>query len=178
MARKKTGQLTNLKDRTKEERSEIARKGNKAAQEVKRRKKELSIKEMTMRDFVRSFMNKTTSSQQKAVLKQLGFMDEECINMNSFVAMLYAKAMKGDVRAADLLVTLGGYTGDEIRKDSEEARKKLESEARIRMMEAESSQMNITSDDGDDGSVVIYLPKIEEENEEDNGDTGEEKNEV
>ena len=160
---KKRGRVENLKkfsERSPEEQREIHRKGQIAATEAKRRKKELATMDMAARDFVRYFMAQTATPQRAETLKMLGLEEDECINMNVFVTALFSKAVKGDTKASELLMTLGGYTGEENRRNAEEERKNRESIARIEALKANMGKIDVESGD-DEGSVMIYLPEIE-----------------
>lgn len=163
--KKNTNGLVSLKNRSEEERRAIQSKGGKASKETQRRMKELLTDQMTMQDYVRRFMCRRTNSTNRANLKALGLEDDDCININSFIGKLFNQFMlRGDVRAAELLVTLGGLTKEELRRDAEEARKTLESKARIAALEANMGKdMSVTSEDEGDGSIVIYLPEVEKE---------------
>ena len=150
--------------RSEEEANEIRRKGLKAAAEARKRKKELINAPETMQEAIRAFSAKKATPQQRAALKALGFEDEECTNLNSFIVKLYTKFMSGDIRAGELFVALGGFTGEEIRRNQEEKRKGEESKARIAALEANMGKdLNVTSEDEGDGSVVIYLPEVDKE---------------
>ena len=169
------GKKENLKpfnQMSEEELKAIQAKGRKKAIEATKARWAEEKGEIRMRDFVRKFMGKATTPQQKAMLKTLGFEDDECTNLNSFIGKLFTQfILRGDIRAAELLVTLGGLTGDEIRKDAEEVRKNLESKARIAALEANMGKdLTVQSEDEGDGSVVIYLPEVEKEPDETGGE--------
>lgn len=163
MGKKNEKNLKSFNDMPKEEQKKIAKKGNKASQEVRRQKKAYLEQNKTIEDFVGGFLKKTATGSNKDFLNDLGFKGGECINLNVLIAKLFTMSKNGNIRATEMLLTLGGFTGDEKRKNSEEERKSLESKARIRMMELNAGNaMNLTSGD-DEGSVVIYLPQIEAE---------------
>ena len=167
LEKKKRGRIENLKkinERTPEERKEICRRGAMAATETKRRKKEMVANDMAARDFVRCYLA-MRATQETETLQMLGFEENECINMNLFVSALFSKAVHGDTRAAELLMTLAGYTGEENRRNAEQARKTLESAARIEALKANTGAVDVTSGD-DEGSVIIYLPELDPPEEE------------
>ena len=144
-----------------EEAKEIRKKGGQASQEAKRKYKEIAEKKMFVRDFVKKHLFMNTTHQQSAVLQSLGFEPDDCINLNLFISSLFAKAVSGDTRAAELYMTIGGLTGEEVRRDSEEERKKEESKVRVEAMRSTMGKgMNVESGD-ENGSVIIYMPEIE-----------------
>jgi len=166
MAKKKSSEnKKTFADRTKEERKEISQKGNKKSQEVKKKKKEYLEQNIAIEDFVDGLLKKTAVGSDKEFLKEMGYEDGQCINLNVLLNRLYKLGNRGSLKAMELLLTLGGYTGEEKRRNAEEDRKNLESKARIKMMEINGGKgMDLTSGD-DEGSVVIYLPEIESEEE-------------
>lgn len=143
-----------------EEAREIRKKGGRASHEARMKYKEMAETKLFVRDLVKKYLFMATPTQQSATLQSLGFEPDDCINLNLFISSLFAKAVGGDMKAAELFMTLGGLTGEEVRRDSEEERKKEESRVRIEAMRATMGKdMNISSDD-DDGSIVIYMPEI------------------
>jgi len=158
--------LITFADMPKEQRDKVSKEGNKKAQEVRKKKKEYLEQNQTIEDFVKGLLTKTAVGADKELLKEMGYEDGQCINLNVLLNRLYKMGRQGSIKATELLLTLGGFTGDEKRKNSEEERKNLESKARIKMMELNAGKgMDLTSGD-DEGSVVIYLPEIEKEEEE------------
>lgn len=144
---------------TKAERAANGRKGNEAQQESKKRRKELV-------DTICVLMKmKVQNGSVDAVLKSMGIEANERTNITAFVVKLYTMAMNGDLVAAKLLIELGGLSGDEQRKEDENWRKNQESVARIKAMEAGIG--NVTSNDDEDGGVVIYMPELDKEEETD-----------
>ena len=91
----------------------------------------------------------------KDMLHALGYEDNEQVNASAIVATLFAMAMNGDSKAMELVLDYGF-------KVSEDERKTRESNARISAMEKNGVDVSVNSSE-DDGGVVIYLPKIEEE---------------
>ena len=87
--------LISLATRTQRERTEIARKGQKAAQEAKRRKK-------TMRELASIIAAAPVTKQSsKKSLEKLGF-DEEDMTHDALVTQaLYYKCLEGDVKAIE-----------------------------------------------------------------------------
>lgn len=153
--------LTSFDKMSPEESRAIRQKGNKASHEARRRNKEAREKKIMVRELVRDFLGMRATTQQTAALKALGYNEEDCTNMNAFIVKLYTKYMGGDIRAGELLLTIGGLTGEEVRRDSEEERKKEESKVRVEAMRSTMGKgMNVESGD-ENGSVIIYMPEIE-----------------
>ena len=87
------GNLVNLKDRTPEERREIALKGVEAS----RKKKEQN---MALQNCMRQLLEmKTNKDKQKQVLRSFGFTDEELTNRSLLMVALFQKGLTGDVSA-------------------------------------------------------------------------------
>jgi hypothetical protein len=87
------GNLVNLKDRTPEERREIALKGV----EARRKKKEQN---MALQNCMRQLLEmKTNKDKQKQVLRSFGFTDEELTNRSLLMVALFQKGLTGDVSA-------------------------------------------------------------------------------
>lgn len=94
--------LTNLRDRTPEERVAIASAGGKASVEAKRKKK-------AMREAVEMLLS-LPSKNKKALnqLKAMGIDPEDADNQMVMLTAMYAKACSGDVFAANFLRDTGG----------------------------------------------------------------------
>lgn len=153
--------LTSFDKMSPEESRAIRQKGNKASHEARRKNKEEREKKIMVRDLVRKFLGMKTTAQQTAALKMLGYDEDDCTNINALIVKLYTKCMGGDIRAGELLLTLGGLTGEEARRDSEEERKKEESQVRVEAMRSTMGKgLNVESGD-ENGSVIIYMPEIE-----------------
>ncbi len=158
------GGLRTLDERPEAERKAIAHKGANASVQARKKQREIRNGTMTMQTLVCNFMGrKTADAKTKQELISFGYVEDECININAFISRLFSLTMKGNMRAAELLVTLGGLTGEEVRKNAEEERKARESEARIKMMVASAGKEMSLSSTGEEGSVVIYLPEIEKD---------------
>lgn len=116
------------------------------------------MKEMDHAFFVA--MGKATTGKLKEAMLKAGYSEEELNNATAIFSTLVAKAVEGDLKAAELLL-------DYARSVHEEERKSAESAARIKSLEASTNMnLSVTSTDDDDGGVVVYLPKIEEDDEE------------
>lgn len=87
------GMLINMRDRTPEERHEIAMKGV----EARRKKKE---RNMALQNCMRQLLEmKTSSDKKKQILKNFGFTDEELTNQSLLMVALFQKGLTGDVGA-------------------------------------------------------------------------------
>lgn len=87
------GMLINMRDRTPEERHEIAMKGV----EARRKKKE---RNMALQNCMRQLLEmKTNSDKKKQILKKFGFTDEELTNQSLLMVALFQKGLTGDVGA-------------------------------------------------------------------------------
>ncbi len=118
-------------------------------------------REMDVQTLVRTFLYKGTGDRRQA---SLGYPNGEWNKLIDLIEDLYSRSLDGDYKAMDRLLTIGGLTGEEIRKNAEMERKDRESEARIEMMKA---KMPHDQDGDDNGCVHIYLPEIEKLEEDD-----------
>ena len=126
---------------------EMGRKGGKAS--VKKRRENMDIK--------RAFEiidNLPVKGKVKKQLTELGIPEEEQVGGVGIVATIYAMAMNGDREI------LKKYLDYKIQL-SENDRKELESRARIEAMV--NGDVQVSSEDDDEGMVQIYLPAIEDE---------------
>ena len=134
---------------THEERKAAASKAGKASVRAKRQKADL----FKMMDTV---MSKPVVGKPKELLEQIGYTDEEMTTGAAILVTLAVQAMKGDKKAAEILLNYQAQMNENTRKDEE-------SKARIKAMGQNTDNVQVSSDDDDDGGVVIYLPKIEED---------------
>lgn len=87
-------------------------------------------------------------------LKQLGYDEEDCTNMNALTARIFAKAMSGDVAAFKALMDYGGFNPDQKLKDKErETKIKTFKDGKFLPLGNEDPG---EEKDGED--VIIYLP--------------------
>ena len=92
----------------------------------------------------------------KETLIKAGYKGDELNNAHAVFSTVVAMAIRGDLNAAKLLLDYQQALTEEIRKTEE-------SIARIEAMKANAGEdMSVSSAD-EDGGVVIYLPKIEED---------------
>lgn len=97
---RKTLEKYGLQNRTKEERTAIAKK----AVETKRRKKE---EKMQLQKCMRTLLSmRTHSEKQNEVLKKFGFSDEELNNKTLLMVALYQKGVSGDVQAIKEIIQM------------------------------------------------------------------------
>lgn len=168
--KKKRGRVENLitlDKRSTEERKEICRKGGFAAAETARRRREMLENKYIIRDYIRGFMaRKAASDAAKKYLKENGIGEDDEYdnfdNLTVFVTRMFALMLKGDKQAGMILMSLGAYSGEEIRDDLAEDRKHEESKARVEAIRANiNSSLDVGSGD-DEGSIRIYIPQIAE----------------
>ena len=132
---------------TREEAVEAGRKGGLAS--AKKRRENMDIK--------RAFEiidNLPVKGKVKKQLTDLGIPEDEQVGSVGIVATIYAMAMNGDREI------LKKYLDYKIQL-SENDRKELESKARIEAMV--NGEVQVTSQDDNEGMIQIYLPAIEDE---------------
>ena len=105
----------------------------------------------------------------KANLKELGIEVDEYTNMMALVGKLWTMAMAGNLDAHAMLMKLGGYDPEEIRKEREsisaDRRRELELDAKVAALnrgDPASVAVNMQDEDGDN-DVVIYMPQMDSE---------------
>lgn len=133
---------------TPEQRSENAKKANRASVKKRREKADL-FRTMDM------VMSKPVTGKPKELLESMGYTGDELSMETAILATLAVQAVKGDKKASEILLNYRLQMKENDRKDEE-------SKARIQAMGQNTEPVQISSDDDDDGGVVIYLPKIEE----------------
>lgn len=144
--------LKNLKDRTKDEQQEIARKGGRASGQARRRKKAL-------REGLAEIMSQTAPDKARRSFEKAGF-DVET-NEQAMIAAMAIGAMNGNVRMLELVSDLLGERERDVvkremleldRERFEVEKKRTEAETkRVELMNREMS-----NDDGerpDDGFI-------------------------
>lgn len=127
--------LTTMRERTPEERSEIGRKGGIASGESKRRKKNI-------RELAKVLLDKDISKSQKFMRKRmqaLGFADEDMIYSNAILAAMLVKASNGDVNAAKFVRDTAGFVPEE--------------------------SVSVNAEVSEKSDVQIYLPELEKDDE-------------
>ena len=127
--------LTTMRERTPEERSEIGRKGGIASGESKRRKKNI-------RELAKVLLDKDISKSQKLMRKRmqaLGFADEDMIYSNAILAAMLVKASNGDVNAAKFVRDTAGFVPEE--------------------------NVSVNAEVSEKSDVQIYLPELEKDDE-------------
>ena len=126
------------------------KKAGKASAESRRRK-------ITMDEAFYNVINKAVKGDIAKHMKSAGFEPEEIDNAHAVLMTLLTLAVDGDKDAIKMVL--------EYQKSlTEDARKSEESKARIESMRATmGNDMSVSSNDGDDGGVVIYLPEIDKD---------------
>lgn len=88
----------------------------------------------------------------------MGYKESGMCNADVLWQTIFAQAAQGNAKAQEILLEYGF-------KLSEEERKTVESTARVNAMKSNMGDLTIESGDDDEGSVVIYLPKQQTEEE-------------
>lgn len=135
---------------TKDNVAEMARRGNEVKAEKRQRTEELKEAMATM-------LSLPAIGKVKDMLAALGYREEDQVNASAVAATLFALAMKGDMKAMEIILDYGFRVSDDERKNKE-------ADARISAMAKNGVDVSVSSE-GEDGGVVIYLPAIEDENE-------------
>lgn len=142
---------------------ERGRNGGLKSAESKKAKKDA-------REAVQYFLGQMTRMENvKANLKELGIEVNEYTNMMALVGKLWTMAMAGNLDAHAMLMKLGGYDPEEIRKEREsisaDRRRELELDAKVAALtrgDPASVAVNMQDEDGDN-DVVIYMPQMDSE---------------
>ena len=100
--------LKSFKDMSRDENSRIAKMGAKASAEAKRRKK-------TSKESIELLLSLPASNKNKEKLQENGINSDGADNRMVVVAKLYSEAMKGNIRAIELL--LKGFELSEMDKE-------------------------------------------------------------
>ena len=138
--KKKKGRVENLipfNQRTEEERREISSRAGKASVEARRKKRD-------MREQVKEFLQSAVSPEQKTLRKVMGSMGVDEADMDysmAIISMMVREAAKGNVKAAVFLRDTAGF------------------------MPAEN--VNVSAEVSEKSDVVIYLPELEHDEDED-----------
>lgn len=142
--RKKTNaNLKPLNRRTPEEVREITAKGGRAAAEVKRKKRD-------MRLLAEALLNASVDESQKAIRKQmaaLGIDSEDMVYANAVLTAMLVKATNGDVNAAKFVRDTAGFVPEE--------------------------KVSVDAAVSEKSDVLIYLPELEKDVDEDDGSPSE-----
>ncbi len=152
-------------DLSKEELKKRQSNGGKKSGEVRRAKRDA-------RQAVRYLLNLPAKGSIAANLKELGIPENEQTNMAALQARLYTMAMGGNLDAYRTLMMMGGFEPEENRKEREsiasDRRRDAEVEAKVNALGGSIDGVNIAVNGMDeDGAndVVIYLPKMQTEEE-------------
>lgn len=149
MPRDGTENLIPVTERTKKEAREISRKGGIASGKVRREKANLKkkVNEILSMDVL--------SPQFKEMLEEKGL---SVTNQTAIATVLLQKALKGDMRAIELLVKMNGNEGT---KDSLD---KKEQKERIKAMQLENKKREQQLEGGAKSEDVMsdYFDKLED----------------
>lgn len=148
--KKRKGRTENLipfNQLTEEERRKMASKAGKASVIARRKKKD-------MREQVKEYLQTDVPIEQKtlrAVMKNMGVKPEDMDYSMAIISMMVKEAAKGNVRAAIFLRDTAGFMPDE--------------------------KVNVSAEVKEKSDVVIYLPAIESDEEDDEEEFEEDESE-
>ena len=145
-----------------EESSRIGKMGAIASAKARREK-------ATLKKALERVLNGQPNGRLKDALVKLGYDPGDISNADALMSTLMGMAIKGNMKAMELLLTYQFQV-------SEDERKTTESAARVDAMRQNTDGVKIESGD-DDGGVVIYLPKLDDEPEEEQEGRAEEATE-
>lgn len=123
------------------------------------------------RESVQHFLGQMSKMETvKTNLRELGIEPENYTNMMALVGKLWSMAMAGNLDAHAMLMKLGGYDPEEIRKEREslasDRRRELELDAKVAALnrggDPSGMSVNFPDEDGDN-DVVIYMPQMDSE---------------
>lgn len=149
MPRDGTENLIPVTERTKKEAREISRKGGIASGKARREKADLKKK-------VNEILSMDVFSPQfKEMLEEKGL---SVTNQTAIATVLLQKALKGDMRAIELLVKMNGNEGTKDSLDKKEQKERikamqLENKKREQQLEGGAKSENVMSD---------YFDKLED----------------
>ena len=99
--------LVNLRDRTPEERSRIARMGVEARRRKKKEKEAEKKDEKMLQKSLRALLNmQCRKPEQKEIIRSFGFSAEETVNKTLLMITLFQKGLTGDVAAIREIVNM------------------------------------------------------------------------
>ncbi len=149
MPRNGTKNLIPVTERTKKEAREISRKGGIASGKVRREKADLKkkVNEILSMDVF--------NPQLKETLEEKGL---SATNQTAIVTVLLQKALKGDMRAIELLAKMNGNEGTKDSLDKKEQKERikamqLENKKREQLLEGGAKSEDVMSD---------YFDKLED----------------
>lgn len=160
--------LSNLKpirkgDLSEEELKKRQRNGGKKSGEVRRAKRDA-------RESARYILGLAAKGATLEQLEKIGAdKKDDLTNMEVLQARLFVQATSGDMEAAKMLLKIAGYDAEENRKEREslssDRRKDLELDAKMTALgNGQDSKVSMAFDDeGGSGSVMIYLPEVDKE---------------
>lgn len=140
---------------------ERGRNGGVKSGEVRRAKRDA-------RESIQYILGRMTKSENiRNNLKELGVEEAEFTNMIALHGRLFTMAMSGNLEAYLMLMRMGGYEPEEIRKEREsiaaDRRRELELDAKVAALgrgDPAEVAVNLPNEDGDN-DVVIYMPQID-----------------
>ena len=123
---------------------------------------------------IRYLLQLPPSANLSADLEDMGLPETEQTNMAALQVQLFRQAMSGDLEAYQTIMKMGGYEPEENRKEREsissDRRRDIELEAKVSAIGGKKDGMSASigmADEDGTGDVVIYLPEIEGQEEQD-----------
>lgn len=149
MLRNGTENLIPVTERTKKEAREISRKGGIASGKARREKADLKkkVNEILSMDVF--------NPQLKETLEEKGL---SATNQTAIVTVLLQKALKGDMRAIELLAKMNGNEGTKDSLDKKEQKERIES----LKLENEKKKRSLDGGTKTEDVMADYFNKLEE----------------
>ena len=138
MPRDGTENLIPFNERTEEEQRKIQRKGGIASGKARREKADLKkkVNEILSMDVF--------SPQLKEMLEEKGL---SATNQTAVVTVLLQKALKGDMRAIELLAKMNGNEGTKDNLDKKEQKERIKAQQLENQKKAQALEGNVVSED-------------------------------
>lgn len=148
MPRDRTKNLIPVTERTKKEASEISRKGGIASGKARREKADLKkkVNEILSMDVF--------SPQLKEKLEEKGL---NATNQTAIATVLLQKALKGDIRAIELLAKMNGNEGTKDNLDKKEQKERIKAQQLENKKREQALEGNVVSED----IMSDYFDKLE-----------------
>lgn len=143
-----TENLIPVTERTKEEAKEISRKGGIASGKARREKADLKKKVNQILEM------DVFSPQLKEMLEEKGL---SATNQTAIVTVLLQKALKGDMRAIELLAKMNGNEGTKDNLDKKEQKERVKAMQLENKKREQALEGNIASED----IMADYFEKLE-----------------
>ena len=140
--------LIPLNKRTKDDQREIQKKGGIASGKVRREKADLKKKVNQILEM------DVFSPQLKEALEEKGL---NATNQTAIATVLLQKALKGDIRAIELLAKMNGNEGTKDNLDKKEQKERIKAQQLENQKKAQALEGNVVSED----IMSDYFDKLE-----------------